>query len=208
MNFFGHAMVARERRDEPRHVLGAMVPDFASMVRARLLRADDEELARGIALHHRTDDVFHATPEFVALCADSVQVLESRGVGRGGARAAAHVGVELLLDGIWLDDALARAGYLAALAAGETANDSLAWHDDAATARYQRLQSRLRAWGLPEGYRAPRFVAERIAGALSSRPRLALDDAATKTVEAWAEEIRPRVELAAPAILAAVRAWI
>ena len=72
MNFFGHAVVATWHATEPRFVLGAMLPDFAAMIRARPPAARDPELARGIALHHATDEVFHDAPTFRELGYDIV----------------------------------------------------------------------------------------------------------------------------------------
>src|SRR5690349_2172388 len=173
MNFFGHAAIARERDADPAHVFGAMLPDFASMARARLVSVEDARIAGAVALHHRTDELFHAHPVFVGMCARAVTDLEAAGVGRGGARAAAHVGIELLLDGVLLDDGVARTAYLGAL----RTEALVTWRDGDAAARFTELHGRLRAWGLPNGYRDPVFVAERIAGALARRPRLALDAA-------------------------------
>src|SRR5262245_38990668 len=92
-----------------------MLPDFASMSRARLAGAEDARIAAGIALHQRTDDAFHGAPTFVALYRDGCQELEAAGLGLGPARAVAHVGTELVLDGLLLDGAAA-GPYLEALA--------------------------------------------------------------------------------------------
>src|SRR5690606_31275930 len=51
MNFFGHACVAARVDSDPRVLLGAMLPDFASMSRTRLAGSEDPAVAAGIALH-------------------------------------------------------------------------------------------------------------------------------------------------------------
>ena len=68
MNFFAHAWVARHLRREPAFLLGAMLPDFATMCRARLGEITHETLAEGIAEHHATDEAFHAGETFMRLC--------------------------------------------------------------------------------------------------------------------------------------------
>ncbi len=103
MNFFGHALIAQ--RDEATRgpvraefVLGAMLPDFASMLRTRLPLASLDALEAGLSFHHRTDDAFHGSQSFLEFSGQAFSFLSDRGVSRGTARAVAHVGVELLLD--------------------------------------------------------------------------------------------------------------
>jgi hypothetical protein len=97
-----------------------MLPDFATMCGARLAEIDHPELRAGIALHHRTDRVFHASSHFLALCGDARRDLLARGLGRGHAQAVGHVGVELLLDGWLVEQPKARETYAAACAAEDT----------------------------------------------------------------------------------------
>src|SRR5262245_48694449 len=92
MNFFGHAAVAQREREEPRFVLGAMLPDFCGMAGVRMSPPEDAALAEGVALHHATDRAFHAAPVFVSLCASALAQLEADGVARASARAVGHVG--------------------------------------------------------------------------------------------------------------------
>ena len=83
MNFFGHAAVASWRIGRGGLPLGAMLPDFASISGARSLSAKEAEVARGVALHHRTDEVFHAAPSFV----DKISPIDiMRATRRGAAR--------------------------------------------------------------------------------------------------------------------------
>jgi hypothetical protein len=65
--------------------------------------------------HWRTDEVFHRSPAFLALTHQAVVWLSARGVRSGSALAAAHVGVEVLLDAALSDDERAQGAYRAAL---------------------------------------------------------------------------------------------
>ncbi len=187
MNFVAHAFVALGARSSPAIVLGAMLPDFFGMARTRGARTDHGELASGIALHHATDSAFHGAKTFLALTAQAVGELEARGVAHGPARAAAHVGIELLLDGFVVEEPGLRNAYAAALAvAPRTAlGRHLAFRRPDHGERYDALVERLATWGLPEGFAEPDAVADRLSRALAGRPRLALDDAAERSVRVW-----------------------
>lgn len=191
---------------EPEAVFGAMVPDFASMVRSRVRGVHDARVAMGVALHHRTDDVFHRAPTFVALCADGAATLEARGLGRGSARAVAHVGTELLLDG-WLTRRAHGAGaYLAALhAADEPVLRTVELHHDDGCERLRWLLERLRTHGVPRRYDEPAFVGERLAQALDTRPRLRLSATDRETLGPWLTGWRERVHADASALVGHVR---
>lgn len=203
VNFYGHAWVAMRGPAGCGVVLGAMLPDWAGMLRARLEQVRDPELAAGVALHHRTDAAFHASPGFVRLLADAAAALRERGVERGPARGAAHVAVELLLDGSLSERAEDGERFAAALdaAARPDVRAALTWRGDGA-ARFARLPARLRQGGVPGVYRDPRQVAERVAWALGSRPRLALDTRTERELVTWVAALRPAVETAAPQLLA------
>ena len=100
MNFFSHAVVASSRSEDPRYVLGSMLPDFVSMAGLRLEQVSgDAPLERGVAFHHQSDDAFHGAPLFVDLMEEAREELEHEGMDSGPAMAIGHVGVELLLDG-------------------------------------------------------------------------------------------------------------
>ncbi len=221
MDFYGHAVVASWRALEPPFVLGAMLPDFASMIRARPPPADHAGIAQGIGFHHRTDAVFHDAPAFRELGAAALAWLEARGLRRGSARAVAHVGVEMLLDAAFVDEHAARAAYADAL--GAARHDALGrlivWRDDGERARFASLRDALAerarsepAQGRkprPEGFRAgpasPEMIAWRLVRALGGRPRLALDGEGEAIVRQWAEHAAPRVLERAPALLDYVR---
>lgn len=177
-----------------------MLPDFASMSGARLTGIDDPEIEAGVAFHHRTDEVFHASPTFVALCQQGTEELESRGVGRGTSRASAHVGVELLLDGHLLADEEAREDYLRAIALpGE-----LGLRFRRGEARFLELRERLATYGLPTDYRSPERVATRLRQILARRPRLAFADGDEARVTPWLQEVRAELEMCLPRLLGEV----
>ena len=115
VNFVGHSFIAARTSGDPVFALGAMLPDFASMIGARLAKHDHVELAAGIADHHRTDDAFHGAPTFVRLCRDEALGLEALGLGWGASRAVAHVATELILDGLLLENDRIERGYLDAI---------------------------------------------------------------------------------------------
>ncbi|MFW5925481.1 MAG: hypothetical protein ACOC9O_00270 [Myxococcota bacterium] len=206
MNFFGHAAVASWHLVAPEAVLGAMLPDFASMARTRLRRVHDATVARGVTLHHDTDSVFHAAPSFVALCNDAGRELEDLGLGRGSARAVAHVGTELVLDGWLTERDQGHAEYLAALRVDpdRVVGAVELWHPEGPD-RMRGLLERLRGYGVPHGYREPAFVGERLAQALAHRPRLRLGDEDRRRVTRWLDGWQRRVRAEAPALMAQVR---
>lgn len=204
MNFFGHATVACWVDRDPRWVLGAMLPDFASMSRARLRGADDPRVAEGIALHHATDAAFHGAPSFLELYVRGTEVLESSGLDRGPARAVAHVGTELILDGLLLDDGETAQAYLAAVALSGEASLGLRFRDEGGAARFASLHSRLATHGLPDDYRHAERVADRLAQILARRPRLALAPRDRAAVVPFLERTREVLALRLPQLLAEV----
>ncbi len=210
MNFFGHAAVASWVRRSGPLALGAMLPDFASMARARIRRVTSWEVAEGIELHHHTDAVFHAAPTFVVLCARAVAELGERGLVRGSSRAAAHVAIELLLDGSVVEDAHACATYLEALEAGrdEAHGKHVEWSDDVQRDRIAALRSRLARFGIAPSIGEAGFVADRVIVALAGRPRLALDESAQRVLRSYLGELGARVRAAGPALLDEVRSGI
>ena len=210
MNFFAHATVACWERGDPEFVLGSMLPDFATMTGMRLHSAGHALVAAGIVLHRVSDAAFHESPCFSALWLAATRWLRENGVSRGAARGAAHVGIELLLDGVLVDDAQVCERYAAALDVGadRALRATLRWHPDDGDRRWQRLQSRLAAHGAPLEYRRPEVVAQRVTRALSARPRLALDADESRTVARWLERAQADVTAAAPGLLDHVRAGI
>jgi hypothetical protein len=207
MNFFGHALVACGHSAAPRFVLGAMLPDLAGIASLRFTAVQDAELAQGVELHHATDRAFHAVPAFRAACSSALAQLEPQGVSRASARAVGHVGAELLLDGLLSDDLPARDAYARALDAAveDRLERSVAWHAHADGERLHGLLVRLRGAPLPQGYRDPGFVCDRLQRILSTRPRLALQPQDLAPVRAWLDHANEHLARERDAILDAVR---
>jgi len=203
VNFFGHATVASwAQQPTPAFVIGAMLPDFATISGARSLRATHPEATRGVALHHATDAVFHLAPDFLVLTNLVKGRLERGGVGHGGARAAAHVGVELVLDGTLVTDARAGELYVRALDDAE-AHITCAVDDD--VERLSGFLGRVRRAGIPFAYTDPRTVATRVERVLSSRPLLAVGEGHADLLADVFTEIAAEVRSRADNLLAHVR---
>lgn len=185
VNFFGHAVVATEVDPRPAVVLGAMLPDLEAMVGSTASRLTNEELTRGVTLHHVTDGAFHDGASFLHHQERARSELSETPVRRGPRRAVAHVGVELILDAALRTPARLEA-YVAALESGR----------EARTLRGVPLLHRLKLRTLLETLirrspyvtpTSPSGVVERLQRALWARPILRLDDAELPYVEAWAE---------------------
>lgn len=204
MNFFAHSFVARRVRRDPAFLLGAMLPDFATMSVARLGVITHADLREGIAEHHRTDEAFHAGATFVALCQDVAARLEGRGLGWGSARAVAHVGTELLLDGelTFEVDACRDYGLAVAEAADARSGAHVIFRDTAGRRRFEELRDRLATHGTPVRYREPAFVSEVLVRILSGRARLAVPDALHDVVRDEMGLLAGRVREARDALVA------
>lgn len=176
MNFFAHLVVARVLRREPPFLLGAMLPDFATMCGARLAPLGHDTLAAGVAEHHRTDEAFHATPTFVTLCRETGARLDALGMSWGASRAVAHVGTELFLDGELALHEDAAADYVGAVASAADPDvaQGIAFREAEGRERFERLRARLGGGGAPVRYREPRFVRDVLVSILERRPRLAV----------------------------------
>jgi hypothetical protein len=205
LNWYAHAVLAERRSSDPLCVLGAMLPDFASALRLRVAAPADREgaLAAGLRLHGETDARFHLDPGFLALQAAGRTHLEAAGVPRGTARAAAHVGIELALDG-WLAH---RAPRSRAFGAALEAADSLAerpalFRGAFDPARGLALAARLREGDLPEAWTTPARCAQSVERTLAARPRLALAPGARDAVAGWLHALAPSLEARAPELLA------
>jgi acyl carrier protein phosphodiesterase len=199
VNFIGHLLVARWDSELPAFGLGAMLPDFASMAGIRLTTVADADVARGVALHHRTDDVFHACPAFVALSRDAFTSLVAAGVERGPARAVAHIGVELLIDGELLRDRSLGDAYLSALSAFAALPDAALPEPEHGA--LGRVSSRLSAYGIPYDYERPEVVTTRLISILGRRPRLALSDSGATLVGRMMPDLKGRVVVHLPQLL-------
>ncbi|HMJ10638.1 MAG TPA: hypothetical protein VK524_04480 [Polyangiaceae bacterium] len=207
MNFFGHAALAYYEHDDSAFVLGSMLPDFANMIRARPPRAEHEQLTRGIAYHHATDEAFHGTRVFRRLCQESFENLEGSGVRRGTARAVAHVGVELLLDTVLARDARACAAYTGALAQTPEPRlgRHLCWQSAEERERFAHLCGALARRGIDPPDARLEALVWRLSRALAGRSRLELHADDEQRVLRWAKLAEIQVEQQAAELLREVR---
>ena len=213
MNFFAHALLAARRRDEPRWLLGAMLPDLVSMAGLRLTGVGGEPLlAGGVDFHHRSDDAFHGAPLFVELMGRARDELEDRGLALGPAMAIGHVGVELLLDGYLVEREGVPGSYRAALRGAVEVGEELELAAGRGSgpedprARWRDLGRRMVDAPLPERYRESDFVAERLIRILARRPRLAVAPGRESEVYAWSARWAPQVAASGDALLEQVEA--
>jgi hypothetical protein len=198
VNFFGHAAVASALAPAPPSVLGSMLPDFATMCRGRLAEPADAGIARGVALHHATDAAFHQMPAVLALMREADERLERAGCGRGPRMAASHIGVELLLDGVLVAERAYRDGYTAGLAHDAS---GVRWREEDHAERFALLLARLRAHGVPDDLRHPEAIVQRLHRVLAHRPLLAPNADDLRAIRRELAELKPRVEVAADAIM-------
>lgn len=203
MNHFAHAQVAAAHASDPVLALGAMWPDFAGWLREKRAEVEHPVLRAGAALHHASDAAFHRAPEFVALLSAGSAALRDAGLPRGPARAAAHVGLELLLDAELARDPQAADHYAQALlaAAQPELGSAIVWRRPESAQRWRALHLRLCAHGAPRPDEDADALARRVLRALSARPRLALCSAAQPPVSRWLGEVRPRMAKSAPALV-------
>jgi acyl carrier protein phosphodiesterase len=207
MNFFGHAVVA-QRHEATRgavraeFVLGAMLPDFASMLRVRPPGSTLAELEAGVRFHHVTDDAFHGCNSFLEFSGHALVYLSDHGLPRGPARAVAHVGVELLLDSAFVSES-ANEAYLRAVASGslERVASQIHWQSADSNQRFAQLCHTLSRRGPLRSDTSPELIAERLRNILASRPRLALDDAGQSVVRDWAMSATSAILAGAPLLL-------
>lgn len=210
MNFFSHAVVAARRSEDPRWILGSMLPDFVSMAGLRLASVTgDAPLERGVAFHHTCDDAFHGAPIFVDLMEQAREELELEGLDSGPAMAIGHVGVELLLDGHLVEQGGVTPGYRAAIEEAAHVGMLLRFQGldpEQGGARWRQMVKRLAEAPVPERYTEPSFVANRLVWILKSRPRLAVPFGREPLVYAWAERAAPQVAQQAKALFEEVEA--
>src|SRR5215831_14132786 len=206
MNFFGHLAVARRVDEDPAFLLGAMAPDLLRMCGVAADSATSPKVAAGQRHHLEVDARFHDNAAFTGLCTWAARALVEAGLPRGPARGAAHVGIELFLDGLLSGDVPARAAYARCLAEAEAADAPLAFADEPSRLRWRMLLARLRVATIPDDYRDPDFVAARLVGILARRPRLALAPCAAIVLRAFLPELKARVADQADALVAAASA--
>ncbi|CAN5889645.1 hypothetical protein BH11MYX3_BH11MYX3_40450 [soil metagenome] len=202
MNYFGHAAVASWRDGRGGLPLGAMLPDFSMMCGARIAGSDDEDVANGIALHHTTDAVFHRAPVVTGLMRELAARLERGGCARGPRRAAAHIGVELLLDGVLVDNEDYREAYVLGL----EYDAPVTWREEGDAAKFNALLERLRTHGVPDDLKKPESIVFRISRMLANRPLLAPSSNDLAVITVGVIEHKPRVQVAVDSVLRMLRA--
>jgi hypothetical protein len=193
VNFFGHAAAACRVDDDPAFILGAMAPDLLPLCGAVATGETSPKVGAGRAHHLAVDATFHANPTFTNLSAWASRALTEAGVPRGAARAAAHVGIELCLDGVLALQAPARAAYARSLADADGPEAPFVWRDEVSHSRWRSLVARLRGGQVPDAYRDPDFVTDRLLGALGRRPRLALSEQQAPSLRRFLPALAARV---------------
>lgn len=204
MNFVAHLLVALEARPvsaDSEYAFGTVLPDLASMARMKIDRGGlSPEALAGVRMHHRTDEAFHGDPWFVELLSSGGRELMSASVPRGGARACAHLGVELLLDGVLLEDedtAGLTDEMFVALPMQKIGSDE--------DGRWPAFLSRAAEYGRPVWYDDPAEIARFLHRIVASRRRLAFDEVHVPAVEDWLRHIRPAVVDTADELMVRVR---
>jgi hypothetical protein len=205
VNYFGHAAVASWSETSPARTLGAMLPDFAGMCGAHLGEASDPEVAAGIALHHATDHVFHTLAPVEGLMRELDAHLDRLGCARGPRRAVAHVGIELLFDGMLVAEPAYRDAYLAAIA---TDPARVTWRDADGPMRFAMLIDRLRSYGVPDDLRDPAAITARLARILAPRPLLAPSPSDLHAIGKALALQQARVGVATETVLRGLRAQL
>lgn len=199
MNLGSHIAVAAVNSQDPAFWLGSALPDLAAMGRFRLLGSTVEPaVAEGISFHHATDQAFHGHPWFVGMQRRLHNTLTADGLARGPARAIAHVGPELLLDGAiphkhLLNQSLATIEHLApVLHSLVEPKHSSAWAE-----HLNLLQSRQP----PEDNDDPEAVAARLNRMLSHRSRLAFPAAQINLVALRLAAAKPDIDQMGPSLV-------
>lgn len=204
VNFFGHAAVASWRRRDAGYVLGAMLPDLATMIGARPPAVSSDDLDAGIRFHHETDRAFHGSDTFRFLERRARQDLQAHGLRRGSALAAAHVGIELLIDAQLSSNADAREVYLRAIEHGQTraARTSILWQEPVFSDRFEGLCAVLAGHRDDLQSPTPQRVARRLARALAGRRRLAVNERGERIIAGWIAATQCAVAERMPALIA------
>ncbi|MEO8703112.1 MAG: hypothetical protein ABI867_23910 [Kofleriaceae bacterium] len=202
VNYFGHVAVASWRSTSAAVALGAMLPDFSTMASVRVAEAGDPELAAGIDLHHATDSAFHVLPVVTGLMRELDQRLDRLGCARGPRRAVAHIGVELLLDGVLVDEPAYREAYLRGIAF----DSAITWREPGDAERFAKLVDRLRSYGVPDDLKRPESIVFRMSRMLAHRPLLAPSPADLVAIGKALADHQPRVTVATDTVIRGMRA--
>ena len=213
MNLVGHVAVAVRCAPvaSPEYLAGSMLPDLAAMARVHLAQAGGD-LGDGVAVHHAADAAFHSSRWFNDRNQELRDALLDVGVDRGAARACAHAGLEMLLDGGLVADARVRRasdeafGILTARGATRDAVRELAPPD-----HRERWGERLQLIGTSidiRDYRSPDAIAHRLHRMTSGRRRIELPAAQVTAVSGQLARFQPAVLADADAVVADVVASV
>ncbi len=138
--------------------------------------------------------VFHSHGWFTSRQKSVFDNLSAAGVGRGAARASAHVGVELLLDGeLFFNHPQRGDAVTQALARAETAPGIGTVVPEDSRQRWNNHLSRLPGWRTPTDFRDPHAVAKRMESILSRRPRLAMKPDDVERVATALASVQPSI---------------
>src|SRR5262249_42944368 len=144
----------------------------------------------------------HQLPVVTGLMRELDDHLRHGRCARGPRRATAHIGVELLLDGVLIGEAAYRAAYLSGLAH----DPALQWRDPDDAPRFTTLLDRLRARGAPADLRRPEAITTRLHRILAHRPLLAPSPDDLRAIHGALVAFQPRIDVAADTIVRAMRA--
>ena len=205
VNFVAHMLVAQRVAEAPSTalLLGAAAPDLARMARVPVATTGSAAHLAGVATHHRTDAVFHELAWFRTHNRRLVGDLAERGVRRGPARGAAHVLIELLLDGALLADAEHAETFARPWQAMSRPDaDALAVADATHHEQWIDFLGQLTSRLDPAAYGDPTYAADRTANTLARRPRLAMTEDEAATLRHVAAELRPQIAAETEHVLA------
>jgi acyl carrier protein phosphodiesterase len=192
VNFFAHVSIATLFAADDALAFGAMLPDFASLLGSKPPTTHHPRIQEGCLLHHSTDAVFHALPLFKLTCREQSVRLAHLGLERGSAMAAAHVGLEFLLDDVLAQDAPSRQLFRATLAAAtaERLAACIDWQSHEQATRFQSLRNRLLSAEQPDRGMPSFVIAERVYRTLLGRPRLAIRSEQRASLARWVSAVR------------------
>jgi hypothetical protein len=148
-----------------------MLPDFCSILSAKITGTAVSELRNGIAYHRQVDELFHECVPFREVSANAFAWLEAEGVSRGAGRALAHVGTELLFDRVLARTPQYGQRYEAALC---ESIEGIQWAAEGSHAQCSALLAQLRVHGVDLHACSLETLAQRLQRILARRPRLAL----------------------------------
>lgn len=212
VNLVGHVAVAVQAAPSAPapYLVGCMLPDLAAMARVRL-RPATGLVGDGVAFHHGTDAAFHSSRWFNEHNVTLRDLLLEAGVDRGAARASAHAGLEMLLDGDLANDpavteAVART--FDALIDGATARAVLELAPEHSRRDWSDRLTRIGRSLDVASYQSGPLVAERLHRMTRGRSRIELRSEQIGMVAAVLTAYRPHVVAGADDAVAQVLATV